>query len=75
VRVEMEPRSRWPQVLVVMPSFVEDVKVAERSGMVVVLLKNGNALSLNPQVVKRLARAGQPEPGSVWDRVRGMLGR
>ena len=57
------------------PGLVEDVKVAERSGMVVVLLKNGNALSLNPQVVKRLARAGQPEPGSVWDRVRGMLGR
>jgi hypothetical protein len=63
----------WPQVLVVMPSFVEDVKVAPRSGMVVLILRNGNALSLNPQVVRRLARATAPD-GSVWDRVRGMLG-
>lgn len=77
------PPRRWPEVLVVMPSLVESVKVAPRSGMVVLVLRDGNAISLNPDVVRRLARASsssepEPSPGvsrtSGWARLMERLG-
>lgn len=81
------PPRRWPEVLVVMPSLVESVKVAPRSGMVVLVLRSGNAISFNPDVVRRLSKAAldrssssepEPSPGvsrtSGWARLMERLG-